>query len=67
MKEQPGGDWKDVLNPVAIALKKDKNEIVFRVINLSGAAGPEHKVIIDANIYLRQIVICKELLNYMKK
>ena len=47
VKEQPGGDWKDVLNPVEIALTKDKNEIVFRVINLSGAAGPEHKVIIE--------------------
>ena len=52
VKEQPGGNpiatgWKDVSNPVEIELKKDKNEIVFRVINLSGVPGPEHKVIIE--------------------
>jgi hypothetical protein len=47
MKEMPGGDWKDVSNAVEIELKKDRNEIVFRVVNLAGAIGPEHKIIVE--------------------
>ncbi|OFX99143.1 MAG: hypothetical protein A2X05_15305 [Bacteroidetes bacterium GWE2_41_25] len=47
MKEMPEGNWKDVSNAVEIELKKEKNEIVFRTINLAGVTGPEHKVIIE--------------------
>jgi hypothetical protein len=47
MKEIPGEDWKDISNSVEIELKKDRNEIVFRTINLAGVLGPEHKVIIE--------------------
>ena len=47
MKEMPDGDWKDVSNALEIELKKDKNEIVFRVVNLEEVTGPEHKIIIE--------------------
>ena len=52
MKEMPDGDpiaigWKDVPKIVELELKKDTNEIVFRVVNLAGVTGPEHKIIID--------------------
>jgi len=47
MKEMPDGNWKDVSNAVEVALKKDKNEIVFRTVNLAGVTGPEHKIIIE--------------------
>ena len=47
MKEIPDGNWKDVSNAVTIELKKDKNEIIFRIENLAGVTGPEHKVIIE--------------------
>jgi hypothetical protein len=47
LKEQPGGEWKDVPNIVAIELKKDKNEIGFRVVNLAGVTGPVHTIIIE--------------------
>jgi len=52
MKEMPGGDpmaigWKDVSNAVETKLEKDKNEIVFRAVNLAGVTGPEHKIIIE--------------------
>ena len=39
--------WKDVSNAVETELKKDKNEIVFRVVNLAGVIGPEHTIIIE--------------------
>ena len=47
MKEQPGGDWKDVSNSVEVELKKDRNEMIFRAMNLAGVTGPEHKIIIE--------------------
>ena len=47
MKEMPDGNWKDVSNAVEIELKKDTNEFVFRVVNLAGVTGPEHKIIIE--------------------
>ena len=47
MKAQSAGDWKDVSNAVEVKLEKDKNEIVFRVVNLEGVTGPEHKIIIE--------------------
>ena len=47
MKEMPDGDWKDVSNVLDIDLKKDKDEFVFRTINLEEVTGPEHKIIIE--------------------
>jgi hypothetical protein len=46
MKEMPDGDWKDVSNVLNIDLKKNKEEFVFRTINLEEVTGPEHKIII---------------------
>ena len=43
----PDGDWEDVSNALEKDLKKDKNEFVFRAINLGGVTGPEHKIIIE--------------------
>lgn len=47
MKELRDGSWKDVPNVVEIELKKDKNEMVFRTVNLADVTGPEYKVIIE--------------------
>ena len=41
------GEWKDVSNVVEIELKSNRNEIVFRTVNLQGATGPEHRVILE--------------------
>jgi len=47
VKEMPEGDWKDVSNVVEVELRKDKNEMLFRTVNLAGVTGPEHTVIIE--------------------
>jgi len=47
MKEIPYGDWKCVSNTVEIELKKDRNEMLFRTINLAGITGLERKIIIE--------------------
>jgi hypothetical protein len=47
MKDMPEGNWKDVSNVLELKLKKDKNEMVYRTINLAGITGPEHKIIIE--------------------
>ncbi|MEP7110814.1 MAG: transglutaminase domain-containing protein [Ferruginibacter sp.] len=47
VKELPDGDWRDVSNKVEIELQKEKNEIVFRIVNLAGVTGPEHTIIIE--------------------
>jgi len=47
MKEQPDGDWRDVSNSVELELKKDRNEMIFRTMNVAGVTGPEHKIIIE--------------------
>ena len=39
--------WKDVSNVLKTELKKDKNEMMFRTINLAGVTGPEHQIIIE--------------------
>ncbi len=44
--EQPDENWKDISNAVEIESKEDRNEIIFRTINLAGVTGPEHKIII---------------------
>jgi len=52
MKEMPdenpvGTGWKDVSDTLEMELKKDKNEIVLRTMNLAGVTGPIHKVVIE--------------------
>ncbi|MBK8504611.1 MAG: transglutaminase domain-containing protein [Saprospiraceae bacterium] len=52
MKELLDGDgstieWEAVSNAVEIELKRNRNEIVFRVVNLADITGPEHRVIIE--------------------
>ena len=47
MKEIPDSNWRDVSKAVEIELKNDKNEIIFRTVNLAGVTGPENKVIIE--------------------
>ena len=46
MKESPDGEWNDISNPVTVALKKNKNELVFRPVNIAEVPGLEYKVII---------------------
>lgn len=40
------GDWRNVVNPLTIELKRDTNEVSFRTINIAGVTGPEHKIVI---------------------
>ena len=52
MKEMPDSHptaigWNDISNIIEIELKKDKNEFIFRTVNLAGVTGPEHKIIIE--------------------
>jgi len=47
MKEMPDGSWKDISTIVETELKKDKNEMIFRTVNLAGVTGPEHRVIVE--------------------
>lgn len=52
LKELQDGDpasskWKDVGASVELKLTKDKNEFLFRTVNLADIAGPEHKVVIE--------------------
>jgi hypothetical protein len=46
MKELPGSDWKNISDSIDVELKKERNEILFRAVNLAGVTGPEHKIII---------------------
>ncbi|HJZ41743.1 MAG TPA: hypothetical protein VJ203_15350 [Bacteroidales bacterium] len=48
MKELPGGDWNSIDQPIDLPLKNKKHEWLFRVVNLAGVTGPEHKIIIDS-------------------
>ena len=47
LKESPASDWKNVEAKLDVPLEKDRNELLFRVINTAGITGPEHKVIIE--------------------
>lgn len=46
MKALPDGEWKDIPNFVQIELRMDKDERLFRAVNLAGVPGPEHKIVI---------------------
>lgn len=47
VKEMPGSCWNDVPGIVEMELKNNRNEIIFRTINIAGVTGPEHTIIID--------------------
>lgn len=47
MKDAPDGNWKDISDSLEVSLKKAKNEMIFRTVNLEGITGPEHKIIIE--------------------
>lgn len=47
MKEEPDGDWIDVSNITELELKNNKNEMLFRTVNLEGIAGAEHRIVIE--------------------
>jgi hypothetical protein len=47
MKELPAEEWITTDNKLNVKLRKRKAELLFRVVNLAGIAGPEHRIIID--------------------
>jgi hypothetical protein len=46
MKDSPDREWKDISNPVTLSLKNNRNEILFRTINMVGVPGIPYKVIV---------------------
>jgi hypothetical protein len=46
MKVLPNSSWEDVPASVTVEADGDRKELVFRAMNVAGAAGPEHKVIL---------------------
>ena len=46
MKALPDGEWKDISKTIQIELRMDREEMLFRTVNLAGVTGPEHKIII---------------------
>lgn len=46
LKETVDGEWKDIPNPVSVALNKEGNELLFRSVNLAGVTGVHYKVIV---------------------
>jgi hypothetical protein len=46
MKELPGSEWKNISDSIEVVLNKERNEILFRAVNLAGVTGPEHKIIL---------------------
>ena len=49
VKEQSEGSWKNIPDSVEIKLTKERNEILFRAVNLADVNGPEHTIIISIN------------------
>ena len=47
VKDQPDGAWRNIPDSVKIKLDKDRNEILFRAVNLADVNGPEHKIILS--------------------
>lgn len=46
MKALPDGEWKNIPDSVEIDLRQEETKIVFRVMNLAGVTGVEHKIMI---------------------
>ena len=47
VKDRPDGAWRNIPDSIEIKLPKERNEIVFRTVNLAEVSGPEHKIIIS--------------------
>ncbi len=47
MKEGVSGDWQTVDVSFSVDLKKKRHEWNFRIVNLAGVSGPEHKIVIS--------------------
>lgn len=47
MKEMPGNSWNNIPGIIEMELKNDRNEMIFRTINIAGVTGPEHTIIIE--------------------
>jgi hypothetical protein len=45
LKETSDGEWKDIPNPVSVALRKEGSEFLFRSINLADVPGVPYKII----------------------
>ena len=48
MKQLPSDNWTSVDKNIDIKPDKRKVELIFRVVNLTGVTGPEHKITIDS-------------------
>jgi len=46
MKESPEGEWKDVQDSILVELKNDRNELLFRTVNIAGVPGVESSVVV---------------------
>ena len=42
-------DWQQVDESISVDLKKKRHELVFRVVNMAGIGGTEHKITISRN------------------
>ena len=47
LKQLPAEDWKNVDAELELPLEKNKNELLFRVVNAVGVTGPEHRVVVQ--------------------
>jgi hypothetical protein len=47
MKEGVSGDWQTVDVSFSVDLRKKRHEWNFRIVNLAGVSGPEHKIVIS--------------------
>ncbi len=45
LKETSDSEWKDIPNPVSVAVKKEGSELLFRSINLADVPGVPYKII----------------------
>jgi hypothetical protein len=48
MKELPEGQWRIIENNVVLKLNKNRQEYIFRTVNLANVTGPEHKIVIES-------------------
>jgi len=46
MKRTLDGAWQDVGASVEVEVNGEREELIFRTLNLAGVAGPEHKIVI---------------------
>jgi len=49
MKDSATGEWNPVSDKMDLKLEKNNYDLFFRVVNLAGVAGPEHRIKIKSN------------------